>query len=130
MTQEDKPYSLLGLGDLDIADIDWQQRESLRARNPHNQPEVTLAKWTHATLTRDGKDVGHVVCGCVTQCLTDDYGVGEFVCSERIVYVPDHPGRCIYVTNRLRYECVGDGNEITVAESDLHRLLSANALNG
>ena len=72
---------LFGLGDNDIADVDRRQREELRWRNPNNEPEVLLSMWTLARLTRDDKIVNTVVYGVVTKCLTDDYQVGDIVCS-------------------------------------------------
>ena len=111
--------NLLGLGDLDVEEIDRQKRERLKLRNPNNEPEVKLSKWTHAVLVRDGKRVGHVVYGCVIECLIDDYEVSEIACSGPIIFVPDHPGRRIYVTKNLRFECVKEGNEIEIEESEL-----------
>jgi len=113
------------LGDNDIADIDRRQREELRRRNPKNEPEVVLSMWTLAQLTRDDQIVRTVVYGVVTQCLTDDYQVGDIVCSPSLLSTPPHPGRRIYVTPRLRFECKGAGNEITIREDELSRRLLA-----
>jgi hypothetical protein len=109
---------LFNLGDNDIADLDRAKREDLRRRNPNNEPEIQLENWTHARLTRDGKIVREVVFGCVVRCLTDDYQIGEIVCSHAIVYTPDHSSRRIYATQRIRFECLKNGNEITVDESE------------
>lgn len=113
----------LGLGDLDIEEIDRRKREELRRRNPDNEPEVTLEMWTLARLTRDDQVVRSVVLGVVTKCLTDDYLVGDVVCSPALVSVPMPPGRLIYVTMKLRYECIGPGREVTIAEDELDNLL-------
>lgn len=114
-----RDQTLLGMGDMDVAEIDQEGRDKLRRRNPGNEPEIKLSKWTHAKLKRDGQDVGHVVYGCVVECLTDDYETGDIACSDRIIYVPDHPGRRIYVTKNLRFECLKEGNEIEIEESEL-----------
>jgi hypothetical protein len=114
----------LGLGDNDLDDIDRAKREELRRRNPDNEPEVQIKRWTHALLKTNGKIDREVVFGCVVRCLTDDYQVDEIVCSHSIVYTPDHPGRRIYATQRLRFECLGVGNSITIEESDLEHYLA------
>jgi hypothetical protein len=105
----------LGLGDGDIDDIDRAKREELRRRNPNNRPEVRLEMWTLAQLTRNDKIVRTVVYGVVTDCLTDDYLPGEVVCSPALIQVIDR----ICVSQHLRYELKGPGNEITIDESDL-----------
>ena len=110
---------LKGLGDLDIEEMDRRMRDELRRRNPNNQPEVTIEMWTLARLTRDDRMVRSVVYGVVTKCLTDDYLVGDIVCSPSLSSAPTHPGRCIYVTKDLRYECIGPGRQITIPEDDL-----------
>jgi hypothetical protein len=110
---------LFGLGDNDIAEVDRRQREELGRRNPKNEPEVVLSMWTLARLTRDDKIVKTVVYGIVGKCLTDDYQVGDVVCSPPLLVTPRHHGRRIYVTPRLRFECKGAGNKITIREGDL-----------
>lgn len=112
-----------GLGDLDIEELDRSRREKLRARNPKNDPEVTLQMWTFAHLTRNGQVVRRVVYGVVTQCMTDDYTTGEIACSPDLYDTPLDPSRPIFVSQWLRFECQGKGNEITIPEDELqHRL--------
>lgn len=67
--------------------------------------------------------MGAVVYGVVTGCLTDDYRVGDVVCSPSLMSTPPHPGRRIYVSQNLRFECAGEGNEITIPEDELRRRL-------
>ncbi len=114
---------LLGFGDNDISELDSKKHQELCLRNPGNDPEVTLEQWTLAHLTRNGLPIGSVVYGVVTECLTDDYSVGDIVCSPGLLDTPEHPGRRIYVTQRLRYECKGAGNEITIPEGELSERL-------
>ena len=108
-----------GLGDNDIADFDQQKRKKRRLNNPHNEPEVRLEQWTLAHLYRDGCEVSSVVYGCVTLSLVDEIFVGEIVCSDPIIPTPEHAGRRIYVTKNLRYECLQEGNEISIDEDEL-----------
>lgn len=108
-----------GLGDNDIADFDLQKRKKRRLNNPHNEPEVQLEQWTLAHLYRDGCEVSSVVYGRVTLSLVDEIFVGEIVCSGPIIPTPEHPGRRIYVTKNLRYECLNEGNEISIDEDEL-----------
>lgn len=110
---------LFGLGDNDIAELDRKKRDELLARNPDNQPEVTLEMWTLAHLTRDNRRVRTVVFGVVSECLTDDYMVGDIVCSTSLLDTPPHPDRNIYVSQLLRFECKGTGSEITIPEEEL-----------
>ena len=110
---------LTGLGDLDIEEMDRRRRDELRRRNPNNEPEVKLEPWTLAHLTRDNRPVRSVVYGVVTQCLTDDYLIGDIVCSPSLLSTPPHFGRRIYVTKHLRYECIGPGREVTIPEDEL-----------
>ena len=114
----------LGLGDNDIADLDRQKRNERRRNNPHNEPEVQLELWTLARVYRDGCEVNRVVYGCVTRCLVQDIVVGEIVCSDPIIPTPEHAGRRIYVTKNLRYECLKEGNEISIDENELKLRLS------
>ncbi|WP_288944985.1 hypothetical protein [uncultured Marinobacter sp.] len=114
---------LTGQGDLDIKELDRKRREDLHKRNPNNVPEVTLQMWTLAHLTRDGQVVRKVVYGVVTQCLTDDYRVGEIVCSPDLYDTPHDPSRPICVSQWLRFECVGKGHEITISEDELQSRL-------
>ena len=109
----------LGLGYNDIADLDRQKRNERRRNNPHNEPEVQLELWTLARVYRDGCEVNRVVYGCVTRSLVQDIVVGEIVCSDPIIPTPEHLGRRIYVAKNLRYECLKDGNEISIDEEDL-----------
>lgn len=111
--------NLLGLGDNDVADLDRSKREELRKRNPENRPEVTLEMWTLAILMQDDRVVKKVVYGVVTECLTDDYTVGEIACSHALIDVPQHPGCRIFVSQRLRYECKGPGTTVTIPEHEL-----------
>jgi hypothetical protein len=111
---------LTGLGDNDISEINRKRHEELRDRNPDNEPEVTLSKWTLARLTRGGQFARSVVYGVVTNCLTDDYRVGDIACSSSLVSTPPHPGRRIFVSQNLRFECQGAGNEITIPEEELN----------
>jgi hypothetical protein len=113
---------IFGLGDNDIQDLERAKREDLRRRNPDNVPEIQLENWTHARLLRDEKIVREVVFGCVVSCLTDDYQVGDIVCSHAIVYTPEPLGH-IYATQRLRFECLKYGSEITIDESELESYL-------
>jgi hypothetical protein len=115
--------NLTGLGDNDLADIDRERRDELRKRNPGNAPEVTLVMWTLAHLTRDERVVRTVVYGVVTRSLTDDYMLGEIVCSPPLYDMPTEPSRPIYVSQWLRFECKGKGNEITIPEDELQRRL-------
>ncbi len=114
---------LLGLGDNDIEHMDRQTRGELQKRNPDNQPEVTLLKWTLAQLTCNNQVMRTVVYGVVTECLTDVYRVGDIVCSPSLINTPPHPGRRIFVSQNLRFECKGEGNEITIPEDELRRRL-------
>ena len=116
---------LFGLGDNDIAELDRKNREELLARNPDNQPEVTLEMWTLAHLTRGDQKVRTVVFGVVSECLTDDYMTGDIVCSTSLLDTPPHPKRRIYVSQMLRYECKGAGSEITIPEDELNSRLPA-----
>lgn len=111
--------NLLGLGDNDIADLNRSKLEELRKRNPENRPEVTLEMWTLAILMQDDQVVKKVVYGVVTECLTDDYTVGEIACSQSLIDVPQHPGRRIFVSQKLRYEGKGPGTTITIPEHEL-----------
>jgi hypothetical protein len=115
--------NLLGLGDNDIDEMNHKRRAELRQRNPDNDPEVTLEMWTLAHLTRDDRVVKSLVYGVVTQCLTDDYMIGDIACSPSLLGTPDHPGRRIYVTQKLRYECKGAGNEVTISEAEFDERL-------
>lgn len=110
---------LFGLGDNDIKELDRAKRDELRARNPDNEPEVTLEMWTLAHLTRDNEKIRTVVFGVVSGCLTNDYIVGDIACSTSLLPTPPHPQRRIFVSQRLRFECKGAGNEITVSEDEL-----------
>lgn len=110
---------LFGLGDNDRDALDRKKRDDLRDRNPDNQPEVVLSMWTLANLTEDGQVVRRAVYGLVDECLTDDYLSGDIACNESLIDVPEHLGRRIYVSQRLRFECKGIGNEITIPEEDL-----------
>ncbi|MDO6442060.1 hypothetical protein [Marinobacter sp. 2_MG-2023] len=112
--------NLLGLGDNDIADYDRRKREELRQRNPENRAEVTLEMWTLAILLRDDQVVKKVVYGVVTDCLTGDYTIGEVACSQSLINVPQHPGRRIFVSQKLRYECKGPGTTVTIPEHELN----------
>ena len=111
---------LTGLGDIDVEELDRKKLEEMRRRNPNNQPEVVLTKWTLAHLTQASQVVRSVVFGKVAQCLTDHYQVGDIVCSLALKNTPEHPGRLIYVTQRLRYECIGEGSEVTIPEHELN----------
>ena len=86
---------LTGLGDLDIEEIDRRRREELHHRNPNNLPEVTLTNWTFAQLICDDGVARSLVCGVVTECLTEDYQIGDFACSLQLLETPPHPGRRI-----------------------------------
>lgn len=114
---------LFGLGDNDIAELDRKNRDELLARNPDNQPEVTLEMWTLAHLTRGDQKVRTVVFGVVSECLTDDYMTGDIVCSTSLLDTPPHPKRRIYVSQALRFECKGAGSEITIPENELNSRL-------
>jgi hypothetical protein len=113
---------LTGLGDNDISDIDRKRRDELRMRNSDNRPEVTLTMWTLAHLTRGNQIVRSVVYGIISECLTDDYMLGDIICSRSLIDTPEHRGRRIFVSQNLRFECVG-GNEITIPEDELSRQL-------
>lgn len=117
--------SLLGLGDNDIEMINRQRREELIRRNPENRPEVVLSKWTLANLTVDGEVVRTVVYGLVTESLTDQYGLGDIICSPSLIRAAMDIERRIFASKHLRFECHGRGNEITIPESDLRTRLSS-----
>jgi len=110
---------LTGLGDLDIEELDRKRREKLREQNPNNEPAIFLERWTLAHLTRDDRVVSRVVFGVVIKTLTDDYIIGEIVCSQQLLDVPQHQGRKIFVSRQLRYECTGPGREVTIDENEL-----------
>lgn len=88
-------------------------------RNPENRPEVVLSKWTLANLTVDDKVVRTVVYGVVTESLTDQYGLGDIICSPSLIRAAMDEDHRIYASKHLRFECQGRGNEITIPESDL-----------
>lgn len=114
---------LFGLGDNDIADLDRRQQGELRRLNPTNEPEVVLSKWTLAHLTHNDQLVKTVVYGVVTKCLTDDYQLGDIVCSPSLLSTSPHPGRRIFVTPRLRFECKGAGKITKIREDELSKRL-------
>ena len=115
---------LAGLGDLDIEEINRKQREEFRHRNPHNSPEVTLSDWLLVRVTRNDQLVRTFVYGVVTECLTDDYQIGDTACSTPLLDTPPHPGRSVYVSQKLRYDCKGPGTAVSISEDEFKNRLA------
>jgi hypothetical protein len=64
-----------------------------------------------------------LVSGIIEPLHTDDHLVGDIACSLSLLDTPEHPGRRIFVTQKLRYECKGTGNEVTIPEEELNSRL-------